>query len=234
MPVSWSLPNWATWIGWGANLVLTGFLVWGVIVAMSSLRALEEQTKETGRSAKATEDSVKATKDAYSIARDTSERELRAYLMVSDARLFLYEDGWIEPRLTFSNSGKTPAYNLRGHQHLSLGDPMKTNPSDSMLLRYGTVGKKYRLTGPKENVASTKQQVINYLASGEMQIFLQGWFKYRDAFGKTQPFDYRLVIGQGALSRGHDTEHDWLVFFDDQMEMPGDYDQDQQQPPKPN
>jgi hypothetical protein len=226
MPVPWSLPKWAVWIGWVASLVLTGFLIWGVLVAGGTLKAIEDQTIEVAKAATATEAAVVAAETSYNLARDTSERELRAYLTVSNARLFLYEDGSIEPRLTISNSGETPAYEFRGIQALSLdgSSPHPSRPSDDFLLRYGMVGRDYHLTGEKRQVGATKQQVIEYLLSGDMQVTLYGWYKYRDVFGHVHPLDFRLVASQrGTLSKGRDSENEWLVFFDDWEAIPAEY-----------
>jgi hypothetical protein len=233
MPVPWSLPKWAVWIGWVASLILTGFLIWGVLVARGTLKAIETQTVEVAKAATATEAAVVAAETSYKLARDTSERELRAYLTVSNARLFLYEDGFIEPRLTISNSGQTPAYEFRGIQGLSLdgSSPPPSKPSDDFLLRYGTVGRDYSLTGEKRQVGATKQQVIAYLTTGYMHLILYGWYKYQDVFGHTHPLEFRLVVSQrGTLSMGRDSENEWLVFFDDWEAMPDEHQQEGRNP----
>jgi hypothetical protein len=175
-----------------------------VIVGLITCVIIGWQSWQTRRAAAATEGAVKAAETSYRLARDTSERELRAYLTVSNARLFLYEDGFIEPRLTISNSGQTPAYEFKGIQALSLDRPLvsPSRPSDDILLRYGTVGRDYWLTGEMRKVGTTKQQVIDYLLSGDMHVILYGWYKYQDVFGHTHPLDFQLVVSQrGTLSR---------------------------------
>jgi hypothetical protein len=215
-----SPPWWYKLVAWPE-----GITAWMLVL---TLAAIVWQAWETRRAADATEDAVKASEVAYRIARDTSERELRAYLTVTNARLFLYEDGRIEPRLIISNSGQTPAYEFMGLQALSLDGPLAPSrrPSDDILLRYGTVGKDYWLTGEMRKVGTTKQQILDYIMSGEMRVILYGWYKYRDVFGHVQPLDFQLVVSQrGALSKGQDSENEWLVFFDDWEAIPEEYGQ---------
>jgi hypothetical protein len=216
----WDTPSWYGFFRWPNGSTALAILL--------TLMAIAEQTKQTTRAAKGTEDAVKAAKFSYNLARDTSERELRAYLTVFNARLFLYEDGSIEPRLTISNSGQTPAYEFRGIQALSLNRTLvhPTTPSDDFLLRYGTVGRDYWLTGEMRKVGTNKQQVIDYLLSGDMHVILYGWYKYQDVFGHTHPLDFRLVVSQrGTLSKGQDSENEWLVFFDDWEAIPAEHQQ---------
>jgi hypothetical protein len=221
------LPRWHGVFGWPE-----GITTWAILL---TLLAIADQTSQTRRAAGATEDAVKASEISYKLARDTSERELRAYLTVTNARLFLYEDGSIEPRLTISNSGQTPAYEFKGIQALSLdGRPLASSisrPSDDILLRYGTVGRDYWLTGEMRKVGTTKQQVMDYLMSGEMHLILYGWYKYQDVFGHIHPLDFQLVVSQrGTLSRGQDSENEWLVFFDDWEAIPAERQQKDQNP----
>jgi hypothetical protein len=215
-PKWYAVPDW--WLV-GIALVTGCFICW--------------QSWETRRAADATEGALKASETSYKLARDTSERELRAYLTVTNARLFLYEDGSIEPRLTVSNSGQTPAYEFRGIQALSLDGPFASSsrPSDDILLRYGTVGRDYWLTGEMRKVGTTKQQVIDYLMSSEMHVILYGWYKYQDVFGHTHPLDFQLVVSQrGTMSRGQDSENEWLVFFDDWKAIPVEHQEKDQNP----
>lgn len=210
---------------WGYELVAwpEGIGAWVLIFTGA---AIGWQSWLTRRAASATEDAVKAAETSYKLARDTSERGLRAYLTVTNARLFLYEDGYIEPRITIFNSGQTPAYEFRGIQALSLDRPLvpPSRPSDDFLLRYGTVGKDYWLTGEMQKVGTTKQQVIDYLLSGDMHVILYGWYNYQDVFGHTHPLDFRLVVSQrGTLSKGQDSENEWLVFFDDWEAIPAEH-----------
>jgi hypothetical protein len=59
-----------------------------------------------------------------------------------------------------------------------------------------------------------------------MRVILYGWYKYRDVFGHVQPLDFQLVVSQrGALSKGQDSENEWLVFFDDWEAIPEEYGQ---------
>jgi hypothetical protein len=219
------LPWWYVLVAW-EGITTWGLIFTGFVIAW--------QSSETRRAAIATEDAVKAAETSYTLARDTSERELRAYLTVFNARLFLYEDGSIEPCLTISNSGQTPAYEFRGIQALTLDRTLAPpgRPSDDIFLRYGTVGKDYWLTGEMRKVGTTKQQVLDYLLSGDMQVILYGWYKYQDVFGNTHPLAFRLVVSQrGTLSKGHDSENEWLVFFDDWEAIPAEYRHQKRQNP---
>jgi hypothetical protein len=188
------LPWWYVLVAW-EGITTWGLIFTGFVIAW--------QSSETRRAAIATEDAVKAAETSYTLARDTSERELRAYLTVFNARLFLYDDGSIEPRLTISNSGQTPAYEFRGIQALTLDRTLAPpgRPSDDIFLRYGTVGKDYWLTGEMRKVGTTKQQVLDYLLSGDMQVILYGWYKYQDVLEIRIHLisDWLLVSGEPCL-----------------------------------
>ncbi len=117
--VPWSLPKWAVWLGWIANLVLTGFLIWGVLVARNSLEVIGEQTKQTARSAKATEDAAIAAKDgakaAFLNAQAVIDAE-RPWLMENIARSNSSDRKWI---VSIWNAGNTPAEIVDGYWCLS-------------------------------------------------------------------------------------------------------------------
>jgi hypothetical protein len=132
----------------------------------------------------------------------------------------LYEDGSIEPRITIINSGQTPAYRFRGIQAFRAKErPLErlARPPENEFLRYGVVGKKYRLTGTKQKLYGlTKREICDLVGRHDYLIVLNGWYKYQDIFGDDHSLDFQMVIGDhGVLSTGKDSEHEWLVFFDD-------------------
>ena len=85
-------------------LALVGIV--GVVVAVCTLRKIERQTR-------ATEDAVSAAHNSYALTEATAKRQLRAYFGAAEGKLYIRDDGSVEPRVTLTNCGQTPAYDLR-------------------------------------------------------------------------------------------------------------------------
>lgn len=210
-------PVWAKYVAWPESVG-----AWAVIL---TLLTIAWQSIETRRSAEAAE-------KAYRLAENTAKRQLRAYLSVSSARLFLYPDGSVEPRVVIANSGQTPAYGLRGVQAMGIDQrPLRVLKPVEKRANYGDVGKEYHLTGQRqqlpsvtEKVSSTHQEIARLILDGfPYLIVVHGWFTYEDIFGDMHPLNFRLVSGDdGVLYKDHDDVSEWYTLCDDRERTEAD------------
>jgi hypothetical protein len=108
-----------------------GLVVVGIAQAslfLWQLKLIRQSSADTKEAARAAGDSAKAARDSVELARKTTERELRAYVMVDNA-VFVQPDGpdgrtYIH--VTLKNFGRTPCY--KG-ELISQADVCLTRPS---------------------------------------------------------------------------------------------------------
>jgi hypothetical protein len=127
------------------NLPNIGLLVAGVggiIVAVSTLKAIQRQAKANEDTLTEIKTAGEQTKQALELAdiqaeqlfnmantarqslelsRDTAKRQLRAYIAVKNTKLFIHDDGAVEVALELHNSGQTPTYELEGASKCRFG-----------------------------------------------------------------------------------------------------------------
>jgi hypothetical protein len=123
MSVPWGLPKWAVWIGWVASLILTGFLIWGVLVARGTLKAIETQ-------AGLMEKQWKEMQKASEIGTKTLILQYRPRITVRDVRVKAFSKeisegviGISKPvrcamSLQIVNTGGSPAHIVEGDIYL--------------------------------------------------------------------------------------------------------------------
>ena len=95
----WYAPAWYSFFTWPDSIA-----AWAVFF---TLFAIAEQTK-------ATKDAVETNQQVLRLQENTAKRQLRAYMVLRNARLFLHENGAVEAKMEIANCGQTPAYNFRG------------------------------------------------------------------------------------------------------------------------
>jgi hypothetical protein len=191
-----ALTEW-TWhdkVAWFFGLVLTGFLVWGVIVARRTLAAIQEQTKETARAAKAAEDAV-------AVAGNTARRQLRAYLCVSEARLNFRADSQIKGQIEIKNTGQTPAYEVRTW----IDSILREHPLISSLKRpTADFPQSDGIIGPgRHQIAVTHPLYGKEIDFGRVYypghaFYVYGECSYRDIFEKRHVLSFRMILGGPA------------------------------------
>lgn len=103
--------TWHDKVAWFVGLVLTGFLVWGVIVARNTLKAIEDQTKETARSAKAAEVS-NAQNAEFFRAEKRPWVGIVGELSMQDKKSTKPGSFGFTLKYVFKNFGATPAFNI--------------------------------------------------------------------------------------------------------------------------
>ena len=196
----------------GSDLALALVGILGIGVATWTLFKIERQTK-------ATEDAVAAAYAARALAEDTAKRQLRAYLGVA-GKLYIRDDGSVEPRVTFTNCGQTPGYELQGIEcgRFETRPFGKAAPPDQSILQPSSHivggGQPYYFTGRSVDSGKSKELLLIDLQSANYAFILNGWYTYRDIFKDLHHVDYQLIIGGGTtLQETIDSTGEWLGLF---------------------
>jgi hypothetical protein len=193
------------------------------------LRVIRQSVADTKKAAEAAalgataaKESAEATKESVALAKQTTVRQLRAYISTKDISIYAATPGspsqpksppppitagtQPEARLTFKNSGQTPAYDVEFKSDMSLQKwPL---PAHSVLPLPATFpGGKDNL-GPGDTYIKydgfkilTNNQ-FQSLQSGTHALFVYGEVGYKDIFGETRTFKYRYFTGGPIGIRG--------------------------------
>jgi hypothetical protein len=170
-------------LGFGGALVIIGAL--GVTFALKTLRAIKRQAD---------------------LMSDTAQRQLRAYVCISESLLkFTREDAVIhlEAQLYLNNGGQTPAYDVCGWIQAVVREyPLieaLTPPSQELLKAVGII------PPHDKHIIVAKLSVPGYvLQSLEMPysaLYVHGTVVYRDAFKNPRHLKYRLIYGGPSGTR---------------------------------
>jgi hypothetical protein len=183
------------------------------------LQIMREGMKDATIAAKAAKESADTSKIQAEVARDTlktmqdtAERQLRAYVGVSDASIHKVETGAPEAIVHIKNFGQTPAYDVRAWIHMwiaehPLSEVLPDAPED---LPKGTAvihpGTHVAFFMPKE--PPVKAEFIPLLGTAAGTIYVYGIIKYRDVFKRERTTKYRLIYGGREPVRGSLMKHD--------------------------
>jgi len=164
-------------------LVIVGAL--GVGYAIKTLRAIERQADLLA--------------EQISLMRDTAQRQLRAYVLVSAALLKFKRPDVPEVQVHFKNFGQTPAYEMDGWIGMYIGD----YPLASIL-----PPAPYNLRKGKEPLAPGRVSIhiiprdppipaeyVRLLGTPQGTIYVYGEIRYKDAFKADRYLKYRLIHG---------------------------------------
>jgi hypothetical protein len=153
-------------------------------------------------------------RDTLRTMQDTAERQLRAYVGVSDSSIHGVETGAPEAIVNFKNFGQTPAYDVRMWIHIwitehPLTEVLPEAPED--LPKATSVlypGSHLSFFMPKEPPVPAEH--IHLLGTAEGTIYVYGGITYRDAFDRRRTTKFRLMYGGQEPPRdtrlSHDTE----------------------------
>lgn len=187
------MANWARVVGWftGALVLTSAFANWVIYQQLQEMRSSGEDTRAL----------VKATQEAVEVARDTEQRQLRAYVYIETCRISSFgKKALISCDL--KNTGQTPAQKLAMTSFIALEADQsvldeRQLPSKSY---FGYVGRDSIYTFKIEFDAPDK--FFEYLQSGKITIRLRGEISFADVFQEshTAPFDFRIMIFSGPES----------------------------------
>jgi uncharacterized protein (UPF0333 family) len=112
------IAGWTRNVGWFTfALVLTSAV--GNWIIYSQLKEMRSSSEDTKQLIKAAQDSAKAAQDAVAIAKDTAQRQLRAYIAHGQATISIDGTKYLIG-IKIRNAGQTPAQNISGDVEIYL------------------------------------------------------------------------------------------------------------------
>jgi hypothetical protein len=141
-------------------------------------------------------------------AEKTSVRQLRAYVFVVRAKIEDVEFAKTPlAKITFLNSGQTPAYNLTATVAIGYGPdniPSGKFPNEPLAptMSVMTVGAKQRIRHQITKAIPLSLTEATAIGTGTGAIYVVGSIRYIDAFSKPRGTKFRLVYGANAQKRG--------------------------------
>ncbi len=175
-------PDKATWL-FNGLLILVGFLqAW---ILFGTLGVVRQQAK--------------AADDSLALSRDTAQRQLRAYVCVSAAKIEFKQPDRPEIEIRIKNSGTTPAYNARWWTGVAMGeyplDKSLSPPPEDVgrgvsVIPPGGEGMMLFQWKPAIPAAS-----LPILGSPKATLYIYGRITYTDAFEKNWETNFRLLHG---------------------------------------
>lgn len=189
--------------------LLSRWLVWAVVViALALLLYLRRNAIEAKRLADAANMQCDLAKEQIRLLRESSQRELRAYVYTNGAKGELLSDksGRYIVRVEVRNFGRTPAYALSGWMTVFVGDV--ANEKDINLLPHDTEIVQTLL--PPGGVCfyyartpSSITQEVKAIANGVRGIYAYGEIRYKDVSGVERYARFRIkCAGERNLSSG--------------------------------
>jgi hypothetical protein len=140
------------------------------------------------------------------IMRGTAKRQLRAYMVVRSARLYIDEDGTVEAKMEIANCGQTPAFDLQG-AHISRFDhyPVQSPgiPPDELRQSQSVIGAglAFHLLSPcgRHDKGNRDHLLGKLSAEDKLLVYcVNGYYTYRDIFRDTHHLRFQLIIGGPA------------------------------------
>jgi hypothetical protein len=139
-----------------------------------------------------------ATRGSIILAKDTAERQLRAYVFVKGGGIFLHNSQKIQAQVQLLNSGQTPGYDFKTWTGVRIGPPgenvfgdRKEWKQDSIIAPTG------ELNAPSDLLDITQEQ-IQAIVDKTQTIYVWGEASYRDAFNRIWTFEFRDT-GSGPM-----------------------------------
>ena len=155
-----------------------------------------------------------ATDRLVTDAKDTSQRQLRAYVSVKNGKISeLSTTEHIMAKLTIINCGNTPAYALQKVSGITLAEfPLQHDIASQITSKFadGDFPKSKETLGPGAKLQMMGQfstlledTHISAIKSGTSAIYFFGEIRYLDAFERPQYMKFRYFVGGGAGIEGN-------------------------------
>jgi hypothetical protein len=153
------------------------------------LRYMRESMDDAKMAAEAAKESALAARDSIALARNTAERQMRAYIHTQNVESYWTAEKFTETltKWTFfpvwKNSGATWPVNLISAANLWIGEnarlPMDFDFPDYALAQRGIVGPNAIMHGSHFDISVERLQKIR---AGSATAYLWGWVEYNDVF----------------------------------------------------
>lgn len=203
---------WDTWFPESISLYTLLLTIFTAVLAgagLIQLNLLGRAERVAAESAKAAKQSADAARDSVKLAERIAERQLRAYLTISetyisDIRSEFPPKAWFQ----IKNSGQTPAYAVRNFAKVTVKPFPFQGPFDVDLNEPGSGA----VIGPGNSVTNNisfsglPKEAIPMIANGTAALYFFGEIHYRDAFKKSHWIRFRLYhggdrpVGEGGLN----------------------------------
>jgi hypothetical protein len=189
------------------SLILAAIGFVGIVVAICTAVIIRRQTK-------ATEDAVEAANKSYTLAEDTTKRQLRAYMNYRQGKIFVVDGKVPRIAIELENTGQTPAYSVQGNCASSFGRrPAPVVEGADATRSIAVIGARKSFTFDIP-MTGWDSDTIAALSGGAL-FYIAGKFTYLDIFReKTRNISFQIVIG---ASRGpmhlEEEEGKWFYRF---------------------
>jgi hypothetical protein len=142
----------------------------------------------------------RATRRLVKDAKQTAERQLRAYVVVHKGRAILtWNDHQVSIFVDLRNSGQTPAYKFRSITWIDILDSHLPPPFERLNEPVEIVGNPNSIIGPKSPISINRHRFLEGDDLDRIQaeakiIYVWGRVDYVDAFGIDRWFIYRWAM----------------------------------------
>ena len=156
-------------------------------------RNMQAAIAESSRSADAAKASADAARDAVKLAESTAQQQLRAYVLISEAKVILTDNRLLDAAITVKNFGQTPAYEYGAMLSMSTrgeGSTKPLPPLEGAIIPKGSLGPGG--IGHPRNVIGFDPSVIEMLKNNKGRIFVYGRLTYLDIFKRRHTYEFKF------------------------------------------
>lgn len=182
----------------------------GVAISIGTLILTRRQFLLAEKAAQAAKISADAGTAAVTQAKDTAQRELRAYLLLSGSQIIFMPVQQPTAQVVIKNYGQTPAYKVQQWVGFSvgrypLGGPLRDPRSFEPAYSESILGPGGQQTNTISSQIPFTQAMVDRLGTPEVTIYIYGIILYEDIFGAAHETKFRLIFGG---PKGPQTAHD--------------------------
>jgi len=165
--------------------------------AVFQLKALGRAEQISSDAAKAAKDAAVATRDAVTLARETSQRQLRAYVSVTGATITNFgSEQPVQAAVDIQNTGQTPAYKMTGKtlittREFPISNPLPDMQVDNAAMDLGPGAVFTLRIGTARPLTAQENATVR---AGTLAIYVYGVIRYEDAFGVHHETAFRLCF----------------------------------------
>jgi hypothetical protein len=175
-----------------------------VLATVALFYSGERNVDAANNSAKSAQDAAGAANASVKLAEETARRQLRAYVYLDSGEIRKIVNGdrtYIEVRQVFKNYGQTPAYKYRAWGGVLVLDaknpvfpPMKEGIAETVV-GPGQI-RRAPIAGPVSDAE------LAAIKAKTKAIYVMGWIRYEDAFGRTWTHEMYETNGQEIMIDG--------------------------------
>jgi hypothetical protein len=137
---------------------------------------------------------AEAAESAVAVTQDTAKKQLRAYMLPSTVDFIDDHEDNLHIRVTFKNTGQTPARNCRSMVYAAIASPTETNFRfpDNTSKRSGDAGAGQTISGNFREVEGNSfvEEGANIMAKKRV-LYVYGSLNYEDIFQAPQSITFR-------------------------------------------